>query len=71
MFGCKDAFAVYKAFCQDPARRALFTPLGRKKIEYADVFPLIYTMIRTSRQESYGHIRHLLVDEMQDYTPIQ
>jgi DNA helicase-2/ATP-dependent DNA helicase PcrA len=48
-----------------------FTPLGRKKIEYADVFPLIYTMIRTSRQESYSHIRHLLVDEMQDYTPIQ
>jgi DNA helicase-2/ATP-dependent DNA helicase PcrA len=28
-------------------------------------------MIRTSRQEGYGHIRHLLVDEMQGYTPIQ
>lgn len=71
MFGYKDAFAVYKAFYTDPSRRGMFTPLGRKKIEYADVFPLIYTMIRTSRQENYGHIRHLLVDEMQDYTPIQ
>jgi DNA helicase-2/ATP-dependent DNA helicase PcrA len=71
MFPDKDALAMYKAFYQDPARRRLFKPLGRKKIEYADVFPLIYTIIRTSRYESYGHIRHLLVDEMQDYTPIQ
>jgi DNA helicase-2/ATP-dependent DNA helicase PcrA len=72
MFGDRDAFALYQAFySDDPDRRGLFTPLGRKKIEYADVFPLIYTMIKTARQESYSHIRHLLVDEMQDYTPIQ
>ncbi|WP_019853319.1 HelD family protein [Actinopolyspora mortivallis] len=71
MFPHKDAFALYKAFYRDPERRRMFKPLGRKKIEYADVFPLIYTMIRTARQEKYGHIRHLLVDEMQDYTPVQ
>lgn len=71
MFPYKDAFAIYKAFYSDPDRRDMFKPLSRKKIEYADVFPLIYTMFRTSRQESYSHIRHLLVDEMQDYTPIQ
>jgi DNA helicase-2/ATP-dependent DNA helicase PcrA len=71
MFPYKDAFAIYKAFYSDPARRGLFKPLGRKKIEYADVFPLIYAMVRTARQENYGHIRHLLVDEMQDYTPVQ
>lgn len=71
MFPYKDALAMYKAFHQEPARRDLFKPLGGKKIEYVDVFPLIYTMIRTTRQEKYSHIRHLLVDEMQDYTPIQ
>ncbi|MEV6712596.1 UvrD-helicase domain-containing protein [Lentzea sp. NPDC051208] len=71
MFPYRDAFAVYKAFYADPDRKGLFKPLGRKKIEYADVFPLIYTMIRTARQDSYGNIRHLLIDEMQDYTPIQ
>jgi DNA helicase-2/ATP-dependent DNA helicase PcrA len=71
MFPYKDAFAMYKAFYAEPDRRGLFKPLGRKKIEYADVFPLIYTMIRTARQENYRHIRHLLVDEMQDYTPVQ
>ncbi|WP_072815697.1 HelD family protein [Rhodococcus zopfii] len=71
MFAYKDAFAMYTAFYRDPARRKMFTPLGRRKIEYADVFPLIYTMIGTDHQDYYGHIRHLIVDEMQDYTPIQ
>ncbi|MBT2381797.1 AAA family ATPase [Streptomyces sp. ISL-111] len=71
MFPHKDALSLYKAFYQAPERKGLFQPLGRKKIEYADVFPLVYTMIKTSRQEGYGRIRHLLVDEMQDYTPVQ
>lgn len=71
MFPYKDAFALYRAFYRAPQRRGLFVPLGRKKIEYADVFPLIYTMTRTSRHTGYGRIRHLVVDEMQDYTPIQ
>lgn len=71
MFPYKDAFALYKAFYREPARRGMFQPLGRKKLEYADVFPLIYTMIRTDRQKTYGHVRHLVVDEMQDYTPVQ
>ncbi|MGZ3118236.1 HelD family protein [Streptomyces sp. H62] len=71
MFPHKDAFALYTAFYQTPELKGMFKPLGRKKIEYADVFPLVYTMIKTSRQEGYGRIRHLLVDEMQDYTPLQ
>lgn len=71
MFPYKDALALYKAFYQTPPRRKLFVPLGRKKIEYADVFALVYTMVRTARYKGYGRIRHLVVDEMQDYTPIQ
>lgn len=71
MFPYKDALAIYRAFYHEPAHRGMFTPLGRNKLEYADVFPLIYAMIQTDRQENYGHIRHLVVDEMQDYTPIQ
>jgi len=71
MFPYKDALAIYKGFYQQLPRRGLFKPLGRKKIEYADVFPLIYVMLSTDRLDTYGHIRHLVVDEMQDYTPIQ
>lgn len=47
-----SAGALYRAFYADPDRQELFKPLGRKKIEFADVFPLVYTMIATSRQQS-------------------
>lgn len=39
-------------------------------LEYADVFPLIYCKIRLEGTSNYDRIKHLLVDEMQDYTPI-
>lgn len=72
MFAYKDAYEMYQAFYRTPERQGLFVPLGRKKIEYADVFPLIYTVLTTTRQEGpHAGIRHLLVDEMQDYTPVQ
>lgn len=71
MFPYSDPFALYRGFYRDPAREGLYRPLGKRKIEFADVFPLIYTMLRASRHEGYGRIRHLLVDEMQDYTPVQ
>lgn len=71
MFPFKDALALYRGFYDDEPRRGLYQPLGRSIIEHADVFPLILTMLRTSRHETFGEIRHLVVDEMQDYTPVQ
>jgi len=40
-------------------------------LEYSDVFPLIYFKIRLEGTQPYDHVKHLLVDEMQDYTPVQ
>ena len=40
-------------------------------LEYADVFPLIYLRLRLEGLSAYDHVKHLLVDEMQDYTPVQ
>lgn len=41
-------------------------------LEYSDVFPLIYLKIRLEGSpQSYRAIKHLLVDEMQDYAPVQ
>jgi len=39
--------------------------------EYADVFPLIYLKIRLEGISSFREVKHLLVDEMQDYSPVQ
>ncbi len=49
----------------------LFRPV-RGKLEYADVLPLIYLKMRLEgvRNPRSG-VKHLLIDEMQDYTPVQ
>lgn len=49
----------------------MFRMMHGMKLEFADVFPLIYCKIRLEGIQSYDHIKHLLVDEMQDYTPVQ
>jgi DNA helicase-2/ATP-dependent DNA helicase PcrA len=42
------------------------------KLEYADVFPLIYLKIRLEGVSNPRlAVKHLLIDEMQDYTPVQ
>jgi DNA helicase II / ATP-dependent DNA helicase PcrA len=76
--------AIRKMYRQTSLRdtyKSLFTWLGKPelfkvakggKLEYSDVFPMIYLRMRleglkTERQS----IKHLLIDEMQDYTPVQ
>ncbi|MEX1078114.1 MAG: UvrD-helicase domain-containing protein [Homoserinimonas sp.] len=69
MFPYKDAYALYKGFYREREQLFALQPDGR--LEYADVFPLIYTMVKSSRRDDFTHVRHLIVDEMQDYTPVQ
>lgn len=52
-------------------RPELFRPTGGR-IEYADVFPLIYLKMRLEGVDNPRKgVKHLLIDEMQDYTPVQ
>lgn len=49
----------------------LFKPSGNK-LEYADVFPLIHLKIKWEGINNPRHrVKHLIIDEMQDYTPVQ
>lgn len=49
----------------------LFKPAGGK-LEYADVFLLIYLKMRLEGVSNpRPAVKHLLIDEMQDYTPVQ
>ncbi|MEX1198625.1 MAG: UvrD-helicase domain-containing protein [Pseudohongiellaceae bacterium] len=42
------------------------------RLEYSDVFPLIYLKLRTEGvRNPRREVKHLLIDEMQDYTPVQ
>ncbi|MEX2491256.1 MAG: 3'-5' exonuclease [Nitrospirales bacterium] len=50
----------------------LFKPAKGARLEYADVFPLIYLKMRLEGiNTERRNIKHLLIDEMQDYTPVQ
>ncbi|MFP4065821.1 MAG: HelD family protein, partial [Bacteroidales bacterium] len=71
MFRSASLRQLYKEFWTWLGREDLFEPAARGRLEYADVFPLIYMKIRLEGYKAFEQVKHLLVDEMQDYTPVQ
>lgn len=71
MFKMNNVFDLYKNYYTWIQKEELFSLSHNGMLEYADVFPLIYCRIRLEGFQSFDHVKHLLVDEMQDYTPIQ
>ena len=71
MFNIRSSFEVYKNFYEWIGKSEMFRIMHGSQLEFADVFPLIYCKIRLEGVQTYDHVKHLLVDEMQDYTPIQ
>jgi DNA helicase-2/ATP-dependent DNA helicase PcrA len=62
---------LYRDFYHWLERPELLRFAPGQRLEYADVFPLIYLRLRLEGLTTYDHVKHLLVDEMQDYTPVQ
>jgi DNA helicase-2/ATP-dependent DNA helicase PcrA len=71
MFRFGNILDLYRDFYQWIGKPELFKTDRDGTLEYADVFPLIYFRIRLEGIQAYDHVKHLLVDEMQDYTPVQ
>ena len=62
---------AYKELFAWMERPELYKPAGGK-LEYADVFPLIYLKMKLEGIDNpHKDVKHLLIDEMQDYTPLQ
>ncbi|HMJ68397.1 MAG TPA: 3'-5' exonuclease [Cyclobacteriaceae bacterium] len=70
MFRIGNVSELYRDFYNWLGRKDLLVSYNEDGLEYADVFPLIYCKIRLEGTGSYDKVKHLLVDEMQDYTPI-
>ena len=63
---------AYREFYDWLGAPEMFKPAKGSRLEYADVFPLVYLKMRLERVSTqYRNVKHLLVDEMQDYTPVQ
>ncbi|MBC6992345.1 HelD family protein [Hymenobacter sp. BT491] len=71
MFRFHQVLDLYRDFYRWLGRPELLKLDHRLTLEYADVFALIYLRIRLEGLTAYDHVKHLLVDEMQDYTPVQ
>ncbi|WP_230688167.1 HelD family protein [Hymenobacter jeongseonensis] len=71
MFKFNNVLDFYRDFFRWIGKPVLFRFEHGMRLEYADVFALIYLRIRLEGITAYDHVKHLLVDEMQDYTPVQ
>lgn len=71
VFNIRTPLEVYKGFFDWVNHPEMFRPGHNGRLEYSDVYPLIYCKIRLEGAQAHDHIKHLLVDEMQDYTPVQ
>lgn len=72
MYCCATTQQLYARFYEENDLSHLFVKPKKGRWEYCDVFPLLYVKIFFEGTDmAYQAIRHLLVDEMQDYTPIQ
>ena len=71
MFRFHQVLDLYRDFYRWLGKSELLKLDYGRPLEYADVFPLIYLRLRLEGISTYDHVKHLLVDEMQDYTPVQ
>ncbi len=71
MFTHTTLKALYKAFYEWIDQPQMFRQIKGGKYEYNDVFPLIYLRKLVEPVTPSTHIKHVVIDEMQDYTPVQ
>ena len=61
---------LYKEFYNWLGEPGLFKNT-RAGFEYSDVYPLIYLKLRLEGVKPFDRVKHLIIDEMQDYSPVQ
>jgi len=71
MFRTTNLRVLYKEFYNWLGKPEMLKLAKGSVYEYADVYPLIYLKIRLEGAAKYNKVKHLVIDEMQDYTPVQ
>lgn len=71
MVTIKNVLALYKEFYRWLGAPELFVLPARKMLEWADVYPFLYLKGAFEGIQRSAVTRHLVIDEMQDYTPVQ
>lgn len=71
MFKTTDLKKIYKEFYTWLEMPEHLKMLPKSVYEYSDVFPLVYLKLKLEGFKINSKVKHLLVDEMQDYSFIQ
>ena len=72
MYETRDLYVLYNRFLRQEGFPALpQVQYEKRKLRYEDVYPVLYLKYRLETQQEDSGVRHLVVDEMQDYSMIQ
>ena len=73
MYTTKDIYKIYNSLLDDCGYDLLpDVPYEKRKVQYEDVFPMLYLKYRLEGGNSaHKNIKHLVIDEMQDYSYLQ
>jgi DNA helicase-2/ATP-dependent DNA helicase PcrA len=72
LYVTRDVYTIYNWLLKDAGRRMLPSlPREKRYLKYADVYPLLYLKYRLCSAGKRRTIRHLVIDEMQDYSYLQ
>ncbi|MFR5135725.1 MAG: HelD family protein [Acutalibacter sp.] len=73
MLAMKTTLSAYRAFFRQlgKERAKLYKPFQKGVLEWNDVYPYLYLQAAFTGLQESRLIKHLVIDEMQDYSPIQ
>lgn len=72
MYETMDIYEIYNWILQENGWTTLpDVPKEQRVLSYEDVFPMLYLKYRLCATKKHKDIRHLVIDEMQDYSYLQ
>lgn len=72
MYETMDVHEIYNRILEENGWPTLTdAPREQRMVAYEDVYPLLYLKQRLCAVKSHKQIRHLIIDEMQDYSYLQ
>ena len=72
MYETRDLYVLSNRFLKQEGFPALpQVQYEKRKLRYEDVYPVLYLKYRLETQQEDSGVRHLIVDEMQDYSMLQ
>ena len=71
MFPSTNLRMLYKGFYNWMERPELLKLRKGSVYEYSDVYPLLYLKMKLEGLKTFSEVKHLVIDEMQDYSVVQ